>query len=325
MRHLVADIIEMSRSNTRGREKNTPWRTSPSRSNQAISVYVWCDSGQDNSVQTERHHNTQIIVGANGSGVFVWWHFVAPPPSKFHKNRQKHCSKTHLAHLRPSGRRNTHRWPEYSKPQGSRFTARNLCAVPGLYPFSVICKCIQEKVVLVSQYRGTKIAENIGLGDPENANNEDKIRQAARLGGAEEFVDRLPDGFESFIDRPVQDYYSDLPEGTKTLFGRPVDYSRIRGVGNMQATNSTSLSGGQMQRLALYVIVLSIMDCDWFCNKVSNFHAVCRCGTQGWPPLVWWTKCLPGSYCRAWWYPTVLHWLSYFLLAKFYRSLPETT
>ncbi|KIM85375.1 hypothetical protein PILCRDRAFT_817381 [Piloderma croceum F 1598] len=95
------------------------------------------------------------------------------------------------------------------------------------------------------------ISENIGLGDPENADDEDKIREAARLGGAEEFIDRLPDGFEAFLDRPVQDYYSDLPEGTKTLFGRSVEYSRIRGLAHMSATNSTTLSGGQMQRLAL--------------------------------------------------------------------------
>jgi len=110
--------------------------------------------------------------------------------------------------------------------------------------------------------RGTKISENIGLGDPEVVNDEDKIREAARLGGAEEFIDRLPDGFESFLERPVQDYYSELPEGTKTLFGRSVDYNRIRGAGNMQVTNSMTLSGGQMQRLALYVLyMLSVVDC----------------------------------------------------------------
>jgi ABC-type multidrug transport system fused ATPase/permease subunit len=77
------------------------------------------------------------------------------------------------------------------------------------------------------------------------------------LGGAEEFIDRLPDGFEAFLDRPVQDYYSDLPEGTKTLFGRSVEYSRIRGLAHMSATNSATLSGGQMQRLALYVHAVS--------------------------------------------------------------------
>ncbi|KAF7986144.1 hypothetical protein HWV62_38510 [Athelia sp. TMB] len=95
------------------------------------------------------------------------------------------------------------------------------------------------------------IKENIGLGDPENAHDEDKILEAARLGGADEFVQRLPDGFDTYLDRPVRDHYSGIPEGTKTLFGRPVSFSRVRGAGGMQSTTTTSLSGGQMQRLAV--------------------------------------------------------------------------
>jgi len=94
------------------------------------------------------------------------------------------------------------------------------------------------------------IQENIGLGDPENATNQEKIQEAARLGGASEFISRLPDGFETYIDRPVQDMYSNMPEGTTTLFGRPVDYSLVRSAGGMD-TSSTVLSGGQMQRLAV--------------------------------------------------------------------------
>jgi len=71
----------------------------------------------------------------------------------------------------------------------------------------------------ISICRGTKISENIGLGDPEHANDEDKIREAAKLGGAEEFIDRLPEAFETFLlDRcrittrnspRVQRHYSD--------------------------------------------------------------------------------------------------------------------
>ncbi|EGO19480.1 hypothetical protein SERLADRAFT_453452 [Serpula lacrymans var. lacrymans S7.9] len=95
------------------------------------------------------------------------------------------------------------------------------------------------------------IKENIGLGDPTHALDDDKIREAARLGGAEEFVNRLPDGFDTYLDRPVHDYYSSLPEGTTSLFGRPVDYSHVRGAGRMQSTSSATLSGGQMQRLAV--------------------------------------------------------------------------
>ncbi|KAG5220545.1 P-loop containing nucleoside triphosphate hydrolase protein [Salix suchowensis] len=96
-----------------------------------------------------------------------------------------------------------------------------------------------------------KIKDNIGLGDPDNANDEDMIMRAATLGGAKEFVDKLPEGFNTYLERPVRDYYSGLPEGTKTLFGRPVDYSSVRTFGNLSSSVSIGLSGGQMQRIAL--------------------------------------------------------------------------
>ena len=46
--------------------------------------------------------------------------------------------------------------------------------------------------------------------------------------------------------------YSSLPEGTKTLFGREVNYGDFKGKGGFAATNKFELSGGQMQRLAVY-------------------------------------------------------------------------
>lgn len=94
------------------------------------------------------------------------------------------------------------------------------------------------------------IKDNIALGNPDIAYDDDKVREAARLGGADGFIDKLPDGFHTYLDRPVRDYYSALPEGTTTLFGRQVDYSKVRGAGRMH-TSETSLSGGQMQRLAV--------------------------------------------------------------------------
>ena len=81
--------------------------------------------------------------------------------------------------------------------------------------------------------------------------DEDHIRLAARLGGAEEFIEQLPEGFDTYLDRPVRDYYAGLPEGTKTLFGRNVDYSAIRSAGGMKSSSVSALSGGQMQRLAV--------------------------------------------------------------------------
>lgn len=79
----------------------------------------------------------------------------------------------------------------------------------------------------------------------------DRIEQAAKLGGASDFVPKLKDGFDEYLQRPVQDVYSVLPEGTKTLFGRDVDHRGVRRAGRMSETDSAGLSGGQMQRLAL--------------------------------------------------------------------------
>ncbi|TDL28942.1 P-loop containing nucleoside triphosphate hydrolase protein [Rickenella mellea] len=95
------------------------------------------------------------------------------------------------------------------------------------------------------------IKENIGLGDPTNPRDQDMIEQSAKLGGAYDFVSRLPEGFDTYLDRPVQDVYSSLPEGTTTLFGRKVDYGAVRKFGGTSKNSKTQLSGGQMQRLAL--------------------------------------------------------------------------
>jgi len=94
------------------------------------------------------------------------------------------------------------------------------------------------------------IRDNIALGNPADAANDDHIRLAAKLGGAEEFIDRLPEGFDAYLDRPVNDYYSGLPEGTMKLFGREVDFTAMRRLGGMKS-QSKELSGGQMQRLAV--------------------------------------------------------------------------
>ncbi|KAH9891326.1 P-loop containing nucleoside triphosphate hydrolase protein [Cubamyces lactineus] len=95
------------------------------------------------------------------------------------------------------------------------------------------------------------IRDNIALGDPAHFADDDRVRRAAELGGAAEFIERLPDGFDAYLERPVRDYFSGIPEGTTTLFGRAIDYSGVRGAGGMSARSGPSLSGGQMQRLAV--------------------------------------------------------------------------
>ena len=96
-----------------------------------------------------------------------------------------------------------------------------------------------------------QIRDNIALGDPQNAHDEARIRAAARLAGAEEFIYRLPEGFDTYLDRPVRDTCY-IPSNAKTKSGRKLDYELIReiigGVGNK---DTIRLSGGQMQKLAV--------------------------------------------------------------------------
>ncbi|KAF6748428.1 HlyB/MsbA family ABC transporter [Ephemerocybe angulata] len=85
------------------------------------------------------------------------------------------------------------------------------------------------------------IGENIGYGDPAHAYDIDRIREAAKLGGCEEFIDKLPDSFDSYLERPVNDIYSNLPSW----------HISGKRAGRGLAEGKNALSGGQMQRVAL--------------------------------------------------------------------------
>ncbi|KAG0703054.1 P-loop containing nucleoside triphosphate hydrolase protein, partial [Suillus ampliporus] len=95
------------------------------------------------------------------------------------------------------------------------------------------------------------IRENIALGNPALAHDDDKVREAARLGGAEDFIDELPDGFDTYVKHPVNDHYTNIAPWTTDPFGRLVDFSLVRSVGGLRANNYLDLSGGQRQRLAV--------------------------------------------------------------------------
>ena len=62
-------------------------------------------------------------------------------------------------------------------------------------------------------------------------------------------IARLPDGLDTYLERPVRDLYSGIPDGTTTLFGRKVEHGRLRSF--MGTPTDHGLSGGQMQRLAV--------------------------------------------------------------------------
>lgn len=93
------------------------------------------------------------------------------------------------------------------------------------------------------------------MGNPEYADDDDKVLQAALLGGADEFIRQLPEGLDTYLVRPVKDIYSGRIEGS-VFNGQPVDYSNIRRRAGIDASSSKTLSGGQLQRIALSVLRL---------------------------------------------------------------------
>ena len=110
------------------------------------------------------------------------------------------------------------------------------------------------------------------MGNPEYADDDDKILEAARLGGADEIIRHLPQGLDTYFERPTSDQYSHL-EGT-TFHGQRVDFSNIRHQAGMDSSCSRSLSGGQLQRIALSVLSFPRMNArDLTTNQITDFHA----------------------------------------------------
>lgn len=96
-----------------------------------------------------------------------------------------------------------------------------------------------------------QVKVNIGLGDPKHVHDEARIREAARLGGAEEFIEKMNEGFNTYIERPIQDYWS-IPSNVKTKSGKKLDQDLFReAIGRVGNEDYVKLSGGQMQRLAV--------------------------------------------------------------------------
>ena len=107
----------------------------------------------------------------------------------------------------------------------------------------------------------SQIKDNIGIGNFAHASDLEIFREAARLGGAEDFIERLPDGFDTYFERPVKDHYSNLP-------GRTVDYSELRDVAGM---STGELSKGLSSRESLCEFFFPV-----FCFALYSF---CRSRT----------------------------------------------
>ena len=55
------------------------------------------------------------------------------------------------------------------------------------------------------------------MGDPKHAKDMDRIERAAELGGASDIIKNLPKGYNSYLECPVVNHFSKVPEGTFTL------------------------------------------------------------------------------------------------------------
>ena len=114
--------------------------------------------------------------------------------------------------------------------------------------------------------------ENIGFGEPQAAGDDEKIMEAAKLGGAYEIIKSLPEELDTYLVRPVQDLYSSVPPGTKVISGGSIDHTTVRKAGRLRDTANIQLSGGQIQRIIVSVLRLL------FVRKPSN-KGLCRSRT----------------------------------------------
>lgn len=105
------------------------------------------------------------------------------------------------------------------------------------------------------------IRENISMGCPQSAHDMEKIYQAASLGGAFDMIEALPEGFDTFLVKPVRDYSSGMTnEETKSSFGRLVDIKSVKN--KIGKSRPMELSGGQMQKIALSRTFMRSIDDD---------------------------------------------------------------
>lgn len=100
------------------------------------------------------------------------------------------------------------------------------------------------------------------MGSPLHAHDDARIEEAARRGGASEFIHTLPEEMETYLSRPVRDMAGGLGVGQHILFGQQFNTSGGGGWGKNKKSGKRGgraqdmeVSGGQQQRLALYVYI----------------------------------------------------------------------
>lgn len=86
--------------------------------------------------------------------------------------------------------------------------------------------------------------------------DEDRVQSAAELGGASEFIQKLPQGMNQQLDScPLYSYSPGLDSEaiSRAVLEKCKKTGRVFG-------SSDSLSGGEQQRIALFVFYLRFLD-----------------------------------------------------------------
>jgi ABC-type multidrug transport system fused ATPase/permease subunit len=91
-----------------------------------------------------------------------------------------------------------------------------------------------------------KVKDNIALGNPKYATDLKLIHEAARLGGADSVIRRLPDKLNTYISRP--DSVHDVIRIQRDDHSGDIDHALRELTG---AKPPQGLSGGQLQRIAV--------------------------------------------------------------------------
>lgn len=108
--------------------------------------------------------------------------------------------------------------------------------------------------------------ENIRLGDastallPLDSVQQSRIDRAAELGGAAEFIAKLPKGMKTDFRE-----HAEMPSVTQGADGRDILFAVMEADKQARKNQATSLSGGQAQRLALLVSV-------WFESRSASYE-----------------------------------------------------
>lgn len=67
----------------------------------------------------------------------------------------------------------------------------------------------------------------------------------------EEVIDKLPDGFNTYLHPPIYNQYGGPLNGAMMFDPRKMDHTAVERAAGIRASQNIALSGGQMQKLAV--------------------------------------------------------------------------